>query len=66
MYLIIEHEYDNTDNSEPYYSEIVGYTDGEIDAIRWINNATEKTNQYKGLDGCMYPYYTKRHIGRLV
>lgn len=66
MYLIIKHDFDNKDNCEPHYNEVVGYTDGEIEAIRWINNVMGKINQYKGLDGCTYPYYTKRYITKLV
>ena len=60
MYLIIKHNFDTTK-----YEEIMGCTEDEIGAIKYINNNTPKLEKYKGADGNSYPYYTKKYIDKI-
>ncbi len=66
MYLIIKHDFDNMENKDPWFNEIVGYTEDEIGAIKYINEIIKDIKQYSGYDGSMYPYYTKRYIEKLL
>lgn len=66
MYIIIKHDFDNMENQEPWFQEIVGYVDDEVSAIKWINDTIKDLRQYKGWDGGMYPYYEKKFIEKLL
>ena len=66
MYLIIKHDFDNMENHDPWFQEIVGYVDDEVSAIKWINETTKDLRQYKGCDGGIYPYYEKKFIEKLL
>lgn len=64
MFLIKKIGFDNMENHNPEYEEIIGVIDcTEEEAERWINvhNPT-KDNQYKGWDGKYYPYYVKTPV----
>ena len=67
MYLIIEHDFDSSNNNveEARLKSIVGCTDGEVEAVHWIANKMRNTKQYKGYDGVIYPWYEKIYIEKL-
>lgn len=67
MYLIIEHDFDSLENNieEARVKNIVGYADGEVEAVHWISDKMRDTKQFKGYDGVMYPWYEKKHIEKL-
>lgn len=64
MFLIKKIGFDNMENYNPEYEEIIGIIDcTEEEAERWINTHNPpKDKQYKGWDGKYYPYYTKTSI----
>ena len=67
MFLIKKIGFDNMENHNPEYEEIIGVIDcTEEEAERWINaHNPPKDNQYKGWDGKYYPYYTKTPINSI-
>lgn len=64
MYLIIKHNFDNMENHNPEYTELVGYIKDELDADAWIESQGD-IELYKGWNGMMYPYYTKQKIKKI-
>jgi len=66
MYIVIEHNFDNMENHNPNYSNIVGYVEDETSAIKWIEEKKQNINQHKGWDGEMYPYFDYKFIKKLL
>ena len=67
MFLIKKIGFDNMENYNPEYEEIIGVIDcTEEEAERWINaHNPPKDKQYKGYDGKYYPYYVKIPINSI-
>jgi hypothetical protein len=65
MFLIIKHGFDSMENElgSARYTSIIGCIENELDADAWI--ASQDIQQYKGWDGNMYPYYTKKKVERV-
>ena len=67
MFLIKKIGFDNMENYNPEYEDIIGIIDcTEEEAERWINaHNPPKDKQYKGYDGKYYPYYVKIPINSI-
>lgn len=68
MYIIQKHGFDNMENRNPWYTDIIGYidTDDEETAKKYVEGKTENAKKYKGWDGKMYPYFTYTALEKLL
>lgn len=65
MYLIRKVEFDNSENRQPTYTNILGITITEDDAKDVIKTMEEEDTKYKGYDGEIYPKYKYEKVYRL-
>lgn len=68
MYVIEKHGFDNMENRNPWYSEIVGVVniDDEEAVKEYTERMTRDAKKYKGWDKKEYPYYTYKPIAEIL
>lgn len=64
IYLIIKHDFDNLENHQPHYEEILGYAETLSGATASVKTLEITTPKYKGWDKETYPKFAIKPVSK--